>query len=235
VIPLRDENPASRAPVITRALIVINVVFFLYELLIGSNLRDFMFQWGLVPLRITWALERGTEPVIQAGTPLITSMFLHGGWMHLIGNMWYLALFGDNVEDRLGRLRYLGFYLLAGLAGGLLHYAFNLQSRIPTVGASGAIAGVLGAYVVAFPRARVITLVPLFPFFQLMALPALVVLGFWFVFQFFTGALSLAWSANAGGTAWWGHIGGFVFGAFVMALVGGGRRPAPRSEAWVEP
>ena len=114
MIPLRDENPASRAPVITRALIVINVVFFLYELLIGSNLRDFMFQWGLVPLRITWALERGTEPVIQAGTPLITSMFLHGGWMHLIGNMWYLALFGDNVEDRLGRLRYLGFYLLAG-------------------------------------------------------------------------------------------------------------------------
>jgi membrane associated rhomboid family serine protease len=231
MIPLRDENPASRTPVITRALIVINSALFLYELALGPQLREFMFHWGLVPLRLTWALQRGTEPVIQAGAPLLTSMFLHGGWMHLLGNMWYLALFGDNVEDRLGRIRYLGFYLLAGLAGGGLHYAFNADSRVPTVGASGAIAGVLGAYAVAFPRARVITLVPLFPFFQLMALPALVVLGLWFLFQFFTGALALAWSST-GGVAWWGHIGGFSFGALGMVLLGG-RRPRG-SAAWVE-
>jgi membrane associated rhomboid family serine protease len=230
VIPLRDENPSSRPPVVTRTLIAVNVALFLYELAIGPGLRDFMMSWGLVPARITGALSGG-ESVIQAGTPLLTSMFLHGGWMHLIGNMWYLALFGDNVEDRLGHLPYLGFYLVAGLAGGLLHYAFNAGSLVPTVGASAAIAGVLGAYAVAYPRARVLTLVPLFPFFQLMGLPALVVLGLWFLFQFFTGALSLAWSAT-GGVAWWGHIGGFVFGALVMLLVGGRRRA--RSAAWVE-
>jgi membrane associated rhomboid family serine protease len=233
LIPLRDENPASRAPVVTRALIVVNTALFLYELAIGPELREFMLHWGLVPVRLTWALAHGTEPVVRAGTPLLTSMFLHGGWMHLIGNMWYLSLFGDNVEDRLGRVRYLGFYLLAGLTGGLLHYAFNRGSEVPTVGASGAIAGVLGAYAVAFPRARVLTLVPLFPFFQLMALPALVVLGLRFQFQFVTGALSLAWSAS-GGVAWWGHIGGFLFGVLAMALLGGTRSHA-RSAAWVEP
>ena len=155
-----------------------------------------------------------------------------GGWAHLVGNMWYLAIFGDNVEDRLGRVRYLAFYLAAGLAGGLLHYGFNAASPVPTVGASAAIAGVLGAYLVAFPRARVLTLVPLFPFFQLLALPAVVVLGLWFLFQFFSGALALAWSAT-GGVAWWGHIGGFAFGALVMALLGGG--PSKSSRAWVEP
>ena len=164
MIPLRDENPASRAPIVTRSLIVLNVVVFLYELMMGPELRDFMFRWGLLPERLTWALQRGTEPVIRAGLPLLSSMFLHGGWMHLIGNIWYLSLFGDNVEDRLGRFRYLVFYLIAGIAGGLLHWLFNSHSRVPTVGASAAIAGVLGAYVVAFPRARVITLVPLFPF-----------------------------------------------------------------------
>ena len=218
---------------VTRALIVLNTVLFLYEMAMGPELRGFMLEWGLVPVRLTSALAHGTESPIQAGTPLLTSMFLHGGWMHLIGNMWYLSLFGDNVEDRLGRLRFLGFYLLAGVTGGLLHYAFNASSRIPTVGASGAIAGVLGAYAVAFPRARVLTLVPLFPFFQLMALPALVVLGLWFLFQFFTGALSLAWSAS-GGVAWWGHIGGFVFGVLAMVVLGGGRGRA-RSAAWAEP
>ncbi len=232
MIPLRDENPAAHPPIVTRALIAINVAVFLYELTLGPELRDFMMHWGLVPLRLTLALHRGSEPLLQAATPLLTSMFLHGGWMHLIGNMWYLHIFGDNVEDRLGHARYLFFYLVAGLAGGALHVAFNADSRLPTVGASGAIAGVLGAYAVAFPRARVLTLVPLFFFFQVMALPALLVLGLWFLFQFFTGALSLAWSASGGGVAWWGHIGGFAFGALVMAVVG--RQPPRRSEAWVE-
>jgi len=231
MIPLRDENPASRAPIVTRILIAINVFVFLYEVAAGPALREIMFTWGLVPLRLTLALDRGTEPLLQASIPLVTSMFLHGGWMHLLGNMWYLAIFGDNVEDRFGHGAYLVFYLFAGLAGGVLHYAFNAHSQLPTVGASGAIAGVLGAYAVAFPRARVLTLVPLFPFFQLMALPALVVLGLWFLFQFFTGALSLAWNPGGGGVAWWGHIGGFTFGVLAMAIFGG-RRAA--SEAWVE-
>jgi membrane associated rhomboid family serine protease len=228
MIPLRDENPAARAPLVTRMIIALNVVMFVYELTLGPSLRPFMMEWGLVPARLTVALERSSESVLQAGAPLLTSMFLHGGWAHLLGNMWYLAIFGDNVEDRLGKSIYLFFYLAAGLTGGLLHFGFNATSSIPTVGASGAIAGVLGAYAVAFPRARVLTLVPLFPFFQLMALPAVVVLGLWFLLQFFSGALALAWSATGGGVAWWGHIGGFGFGVIGMLLLGG--RGASRAE-----
>ena len=230
MIPLRDENPAERPAFVTWGLITINVAVFLYEFLLGADLPGFIAHWGLIPLRVTSSLSGGGESALQAGLPLLTSMFLHGGWMHLIGNMWYLAIFGDNVEDRLGHVGYLLFYLLAGLAGGALHFYFNASSRVPTVGASAAIAGVLGAYLVAFPRARVMTLVPLFPFFQLMALPAVVVLGLWFVFQFFSGALSLAWAGatSGGGTAWWGHVGGFAFGAATMALFG--RRP--QSRAW---
>ncbi len=230
MIPLRDENPSETRPFVTWTLIALNVAAFLYELRLGPELREFMFHWGLVPARVTLAVRDGAEPILQAGLPFLSSMFLHGGWMHLIGNMWYLAIFGDNVEDRFGHFRFLVFYLIAGLAGGALHYGFNLGSEIPTVGASGAIAGVLGAYLAAFPRARIITLVPFFLFFQLMALPAVVVLGLWFVFQFFSGALSLAWTTQGGGVAWWGHIGGFGFGFIVMKLLGGRRR----SRAWVE-
>ena len=225
MIPLRDENPAEGRPFVTWVLIALNVAAFLYELMLGPQLRGFLFEWGLVPARLTLAASQGTEPMVVAGLPLLTSMFLHGGWMHLIGNMWYLWIFGDNVEDRLGHVGYLLMYLLAGLAGSALHYYFNADSRIPTVGASGAIAGVLGAYLVAFPKARVVTLVPLFPFFQIMALPAVVVLGLWFVFQFFVGALSLGYGQQTGGVAWWGHIGGFAFGFAVMALFGR-RRPS---------
>jgi len=220
MIPLRDENPSASRPVITWLLVVVNCVAFLYELMLGPGLRSFMFDWGLVPSRLTLAALDGMEPLLGAGIPLLTSMFLHGGWVHLLGNMWYLVIFGDNIEDRLGHLRFLIFYLAAGMAGGLLHYSFNLASQIPTVGASGAIAGVLGAYLVAFPRARIITLVPLFPLFQLLALPAMVVLGLWFLYQFLIGALSLTWTARgAGGVAWWGHIGGFAFGFIAMTLL----------------
>jgi hypothetical protein len=223
VIPIRDENPSTLTPVVTRIIITLNVAAFLYELSLGPALRDFMMQWGLVPVRLAAGFGFGF------GITLLTSMFLHGGWMHLLGNMWYLAIFGDNVEDRLGHLGYAFFYLVSGLVGGLLHYHFNATSEVPTVGASAAIAGVLGAYLVAFPKARVLTLVPLFPFFQLLALPAMVVLGFWFLFQFFSGFLSLAWSAAAGGIAWWGHIGGFAFGLLVGALA---RAQGPRMPEW---
>jgi rhomboid family protein len=232
MIPLRDENPSESVPVVTRALIALNCAAFFYEVALGPAIQRFLFVWGMVPLRVTQSLREGSEPLVAAGLPLLTSMFLHGGWTHLIGNMWYLWIFGDNVEDRLGSLRFLLFYLASGLAAGLLHFFFNPLSRVPTVGASGAIAGVLGAYLLAFPHARVITLVPLFPFFQLMALPAALVLGLWFVFQFFIGTLALAWTtATTGGTAWWGHIGGFVFGFVAMMLLGGRRQT---SRVWVE-
>ena len=233
MIPLRDENPSLSPPVVTRVLIALNVVAFVYELMLGPHLRGLFMTWGLVPARISAALAGAAEPISAFSTAL-TSMFLHAGWLHLIGNMWYLWIFGDNVEDRMGRVRFLLFYIAAGLASGVLHVFFNGDSQIPTVGASGAIAGVLGAYLTLFPRARVITLVPFIVFFQVMALPAVVVLGLWFVFQFFSGAMSLAYtsSSQTGGTAWWGHIGGFAFGVLFGRLLA--LRPQARSRAWLE-
>ena len=211
-------------------LIALNAALFVYELLLGSSLREFMLQWGFVPERLTLALRFGDEPVVSAVLTLFTSMFLHGGWLHLIGNMWYLWIFGDNVEDRLGHGRYVLFYLGGGLVATLAQYAAAPTSPVPTVGASGAIAAVLGAYAVTYPRARVVTIIPLFLFWPIVVLPALVVLGLWFVFQFFSGALALAWSAP-GGVAWWAHIGGFLFGMLAMKLLAP-RRPAPTLAAW---
>jgi membrane associated rhomboid family serine protease len=227
MFPLRDENPSQSTPVITRVLIVLNAAAFVYQLMMGAGLGPFMYTWGMVPARITLAARYGEESLAGPGFTLLTSMFLHGGWLHLVGNMWYLWIFGDNVEDRLGRGRFLLFYLTAGVVAALIHYALHPVSRVPTVGASGAIAGVLGAYLVAFPRARVVTLVPLFPFFQVMALPAVLVLGLWFVMQFFSGFLALGYGGG-GGVAWWAHIGGFAFGLIGMKpLANGGRRPGP--------
>ena len=222
MIPLRDENPSTTVPVVTRILIAINVAAFIYEVVLGPSLKPFLMEWGLVPERLTLALRYREEPWLVAGLTLVSSMFLHGGWMHLIGNMWYLWVFGDNVEDRFGHAGYLLFYLAAGVIAGLTQVAINPLSSLPTVGASGAIAGVLGAYAVAFPRARVITLVPLFIFIQIIPLPALVVLGLWFVIQFFSGWLTLG-SAMSGGIAFWAHIGGFAFGALAMLLLARGR------------
>ena len=222
MFPLRDENHSERAPWVTRALIAINLAVFFYEISLGPGLPAFMQTWGLVPAHLSRALH-GDAPLAGALAPLFTSVFLHGGWLHVIGNMWYLWIFGDNVEDRLGHAGFITFYLAAGLASGVLHTLVNGGSTVPTVGASGAIAGVLGAYLVIFPRARVITLVPVFVFIQIMSLPAVLVLGLWIVLQFFSGALSLAYdtAAHGGGTAWWGHIGGFLFGLMVGLLFRG--------------
>ena len=233
MIPLRDVNPSRTLPIVTGLLIAANVGAFVYELGLGRELREFMFAWGLVPIRLTLALRYHEESVRGALVTVFSSMFLHGGWMHLIGNMWYLWIFGDNIEDRLGHVAFLFFYLLAGVVAAFLHTAINATSQIPTVGASGAIAGVLGAYAAAFPRARVVTLVPLFPFMSVVSLPALIVLGLWFVLQFFQGTLSLG-AANAGGVAVWAHVGGFVFGWIVMKALMLARPPRPDSGAWVE-
>ena len=230
-IPIRDDNPSRTVPVVTIGLIALNCVVFVYEIMLGEGLKDFMFDWGFVPERLGLALHSGSGPLAAASLTLVTSMFLHGGWAHLLGNMWYLWIFGDNVEDRLGHGRYLLFYLVGGIIAAVIQYVSAASSDVPTVGASGAIAAVLGAYAIAFPHARVTTLIPFFPFFRIVQLPALFVLGLWFVFQFFSGALSLAWSAK-GGVAWWAHIGGFVFGIVAMKLLDrGGQTP---SAAWVE-
>jgi len=188
----------------------------LYELSLGPALEGFVAEFGVTPSHVlSWP---GSDLTIAAvALPFLTSMFLHGGWMHLIGNMWYLWIFGDNIEDRLGHLSFFFFYILCGLGAGLVHTILNAGSTVPSLGASGAIAGVLGAYVVSYPFARVLTLVPLFIFTQIIEIPALIVLGFWFVMQFLEGAASLASAAGtAGGVAWWAHVGGFVIGILLL-------------------
>ena len=207
-------------------LIALNCTLFLYEILLGQDLRGFMLTWGLVPVRLTLALQFSDQPLLPTLVTLATSMFLHGGWAHLLGNMWYLWIFGDNIEDRLGHVRFLCFYLAGGIVAALTQYAMDPAASAPTVGASGAIAAVLGAYAVSFPRARVVTLLPLLLFWPIVRLPALAVLGGWFVIQFFNGALGLAWMVG-GSVAWWAHIGGFLFGMLAMRLVTP-RQPALR-------
>src|SRR5438034_3059979 len=205
MIPLRDDNPSSSRPIVTVLLILVCTAVFLavfYGLGSDAAIEQVIRTYGATPAAL---MAPGN---LQTKAPtLVTSMFLHGGWLHLIGNMWYLWIFGDNIEDRLGHARYLAFYLGGGIVAALVQYVARPGSQVPTVGASGAIAAVLGAYAVTYPRARVATLVPLFPFFPIVHLSALVVLGLWFVLQFFSGALSLAWSSR-GGVAWWAHIGG---------------------------
>ena len=228
MIPLRDTIPSFHFPVVTVSLICVNVLVFLAEINMGPQALEATFRtWGIVPVCLTqpgsrfWDVVRACReypsPPLHYFT-LVSSMFLHGGWMHIIGNMWSLWIFGDNVEDRLGRIGFLLFYLLSGLAAGAVHIATNPGSIIPTVGASGAIAGVMGAYLLLFPQATVVTLVPIFFFLHVVELPAVLFLGFWFLTQLFSGTLSLAAAgAQAGGVAWWAHIGGFVVG-FLWAV-----------------
>ncbi len=200
MIPLRDDNPTKSVPVVTRTLIVLNALAFMLELAQGDSLPEFLRDWGIVPGRLFASLSGQTSLPLELST-VFTSMFLHGGWLHLIGNMWYLWIFGDNVEDRMGSARFLAFYLAAGFVAALMHSALMPGSPIPTVGASGAIAGVLGAYAVAFPRARVLTLVPIIFYFRIVAIPALVLLGIWFAFQFISGTLSSATGSGSSGFA----------------------------------
>jgi membrane associated rhomboid family serine protease len=203
----------------TLLLIVANVWIFLFELSQGPALNRLVLALGVVPVRYT--TPHGLHNVALPGAiiPLFTSMFLHGGWLHLLGNMLFLFVFGRSIEDRFGHGRFLLIYFLGGLGGGLLHILLNPASRVPTIGASGAIAGILGAYFVAFPSARITTLIPLFFFFWTVELPALLLLGYWFLIQFLTGFEMLAiQSATGGGVAWWGHVGGFLIG-LLLALV----------------
>lgn len=223
MLPLRDNIPSRRFPAVTLGIIVLNLLVFFQELKLGPQVEDFMLVWGIVPARYSsWA---HLFPLSTRILPLFSSMFLHGGWLHLIGNMWVLWIFGDNVEDRLGHLKYLGFYLLSGIAAALLHIFTNLNSPVPTIGASGAIAGVMGAYFRFFPHARVETLIPPFFFGPFFELPAILFLGFWFLLQFYNGALSLTGRGHGfGGVAWWAHVGGFVFGLLVALLAGRSRQ-----------
>lgn len=219
MIPLRDTNPSRSVPYVVYALIGLNAAVFLYELSLGEDLGRLFASLGVVPSRVTEALDTYADDPV-AYLSFFTSMFLHGGWMHLLGNMVFLYVFGDNIEDRFGHGRFVLFYLLTGAAAAATQVYIEPTSVVPMVGASGAIAGVLGAYVILHPRARVLTLIPIFVFFQLIELPAFVFLGLWFLMQIGSGLLALQIGSDAGGVAWWAHIGGFVAGAALLPLLG---------------
>jgi membrane associated rhomboid family serine protease len=226
-IPLTDHLKRRTFGFLTLALVVANIWAFLIELSLGPGLDRLVFFFGLIPARYTTPEGLASASVEGSLLPVFVSMFLHGGWLHLLGNMLFLFVFGRSVEDRFGHLRFLFIYFLAGLGGAFLHVVLNAGSRLPTIGASGAIAGILGAYFISFPRARITTVIPLLFFFWTLELPALLLLGYWFLIQFFTGFEMLAiQSATRGGVAWWAHVGGFVVGMFLaMTLRPPSRRP----------
>ena len=228
MIPIRDDAPRYTTPWINYFLILLNCLVFLYELQLGPrNLNTLFLTFGMVPARMTAALRLGA--FTAAFLPVLTSMFMHAGWLHIIFNMWWLWIFGDNVEDSLGHFPYLIFYLLSGLGAALVHIIFNWGSRVPSVGASGAIAGVMGAYFVVFPSARVLTFI--FVFFTW--LPAWLILGYWFVLQFLSGAATsmVAGQGSSGGIAVWAHVGGFLAGVVMIKLFPR-RAPRYRFTAW---
>jgi membrane associated rhomboid family serine protease len=214
MFPLRDTEPSYSKPVVTTILIVINLLIFLFEFSLDPYYRNlFIARYGMVPDEFTFRA-------------LFTSMFLHGGWMHVLGNMWFLWIFGDNVEDTLGHGKYLLFYLACGMAAGLAQVLVDPSSRVPTVGASGAIAGVMGAYMVKFPHSRIRTLIFIFLFITTVDVPAWLMLIYWFLIQFFNGFGTIGYShvSQGGGVAYMAHVGGFIAGIVLVLLMA----PKPR-------
>jgi len=228
MIPLKDMTPRRSIPFVTLLLIAINVIVFMHQISLPPTATDaFIKTYGLIPAKISLALAGRHYTMEQALLPLFTCMFLHGGFLHILGNMWFLWIFGGNVEDRFGSLPYLVFYLVCGIGSGISQVLFSWGSHIPSIGASGAISGVLGAYIVFFPKSRILTLVPLFIIFFLWRIPAIIFIGLWFAMQFLSGVVSLG-QANVGGVAWWAHVGGFLVGMLIAGIAGGSKR-APTS------
>jgi len=219
MIPIKDTIPHIGIPWITWILILLNGIIFIFEISIPKDLLEQVFYFfGLVPARYSypqWALTHGLSP--SDYLPFLTNMFLHAGWLHIIGNMWFLHIFGSSVEDRMGHGRFLIFYILTGLAANFIFYILDIHSRIPELGASGAIAGVMGAYIVMFPRAQILTLIPIFLFPLFVNLSAFFYIGFWFLIQLLSGTLSFT-SQSTGGVAWWAHVGGFITGMVLLPL-----------------
>ena len=223
MFPLRDTQPSYSKPVVTVLLIVVNLLVFLFEFSLDPyTLNAFIAQYGLIP-----------DPRYFHISAIFTSMFVHGGWLHVLGNMWFLWIFGDNIEDILGHEKYLLFYMLCGIAAALSQVFFSGDSRVPMVGASGAIAGVMGAYMVKFPRARIVTLIPIIIFFTTIDLPAWVMLIYWFGMQLFSGVGSIGDARYAqGGTAFFAHIGGFLAGMALVLMMGARQRYYQRQDLY---
>ncbi len=208
MIPLRDNQPSPTVPIGVYALMAINSLVFLWEIQAGFDNQAFFYHYGLVPAKYTvWEVSR----YFSLGNKifsLVSYMFFHAGFWHFVGNMWFLYIFGDNIESRMGTLKFLGFYLICGMVSGFFHFLLNLSSSTPTIGASGAVAGVMGAYFLLFPRSKILTLVPIVIFPLFFEIPAFVFLGFWFFMQF----INAAGSGASAGVAWWAHVGGFLAG-----------------------
>jgi membrane associated rhomboid family serine protease len=221
MLPLRDNIPSRSLPLVNWALIALNALVFIYQTTLKPlALNNFINTYGVIPAQLSLA-----HP--STWIPLCTAIFLHGGWFHLISNMWVLFIFGDNIEDRMGHFRYLGFYVLGGVFANVLQALITPSSLVPAIGASGAIAAVLGGYFFLFPRARVVTLIPIFLYPWIVEISAFIFLGFWFIMQLYSGfqSLSMPEGTSVGGIAWWAHIGGFVFG--ILAVLIFARRPKP--------
>lgn len=231
MIPLKDTTPRHSFPFITVLLIVANFIVFFHQISLSPAAGDaFIRMYGLVPRRIELAMAGRHYSLVQAFVPLFTCMFLHGGWLHIIGNMWFLWIFGGNVEDRMGSASYLIFYVICGLGSGISQVAFSWGSAIPSIGASGAISGVLGAYILFFPRSRILSLVPLLIIWFLARIPAWIFIGLWFIVEFLSGLGSLT-TETSGGIAWWAHVGGFLLGV-ILAKSFASSSPRRPASAW---
>ncbi|HZG41097.1 MAG TPA: rhomboid family intramembrane serine protease [Nodosilinea sp.] len=233
MVPLRDDNPISITPGVTYGLIGINIAVFVFQLTLSrEGLDSFFDAWALVPVQLTESFQGVLPAPASEWITLVSSQFLHGGFFHVGGNLLYLWVFGNNIEDRLGHIKFLIFYLGCGALAGLTQWVFDPSSAVPTIGASGAIAGVMGAYILRFPRAYIVTLIPLIIFFTTIRIPAIFFLGFWFVQQALFSLASLSSEVNLGssGVAYWAHSGGFVFGLILGPLLGlmGPKRPSSR-------
>jgi membrane associated rhomboid family serine protease len=227
MFPLKSLAPRRAFPFVTLALIGVNVYVFLQQVAMSPRLlNELVNVYGLVPVRFATLFASGHITPEAAILPLLTSLFLHASWLHIIGNMWFLWIFGETVEDALGHFPFLLFYLVCGVAAGLTHVAFNFSSQLPTIGASGAISGVLGAYLVLYPTAQILTLIPIIIIPLIVRLPAILFIGLWFVFQFLGGLGSLQLQ-DAGGVAFWAHVGGFIAGMFLAAIARNQRRAIP--------
>jgi hypothetical protein len=220
MLPIRDDQPRYSTPWVTRFLIALNILIFFFEATLDQrSLNTLIYQFGVIPSHLAALLAgSATYPAAVVVIPFFTSLFLHGSWMHVIGNMWFLYIFGDNVEDYLGHFKYLVFYLLTGVLAMGTHVVVNLHSTAPALGASGAIAGVLGAYFVLYPRARVLT----WFFVFVLWVPAWIILGYWFVLNFLSGTATMlaVQRQNMGGVAFWAHVGGFISGALLVKMFG---------------
>ncbi len=219
MFPVRDNVPGPRSfPIATIALILVNAAVFVFQLTLSDRqLQELIYLFGIVPRRYTHPVWASWVGYPDNYWPFLTSMFLHGGWIHIISNMWTLWIFGDNVEGRMGSFRFVLYYILCGIAAGVVHTLSNASETMPVVGASGAIAGVLAAYAFLFPLARIICVIPIFFYPLFVEVHAFLYMGFWFLMQFFSGTLALTDRHHAGGIAWWAHIGGFVFGVLVFS------------------